>query len=66
MTEQPPPQPGQGYLLPEEDTAHLWRDVGEGMSHAPDDEVLKGGGLLDEGRLLVLSQEVALVDEGRR
>lgn len=66
MAKQSPPQPWQRNLLPEEDTAHFGRDIGEGISHTPDDKIFKRRGLLNEHWPFLLFQPVALVEEGER
>lgn len=66
MTEQAPPEPRECDLLPEEDTAYLGRDIGEGIPYTADDEIFKWGRLLDEDWPIRVFQPVALVEEGGR
>lgn len=63
VPEHPPPHPRQRDPLPEEDAPDPGRDVGKGIAHAADDDILEGGGLLDEGGLSLPREEVALVDK---
>lgn len=63
MPEHPPSHPRQRDPFAKEDTPNLGRDVGEGIPHAPDNNVFKSGGLLNEGGPVASREEVSLVDQ---
>jgi hypothetical protein len=51
------------HLFREEDTSDIGWDIGEGISHTPDDYVLKDGGTLHEWRLVLPRSKPPLLDE---
>lgn len=63
MAQHAPSHPWKRDLFAKEDASDPGRNVGKRVPHAPDDEILKGGGLLDKGGLVGPRDDVALVEE---
>lgn len=57
VAQHPESQEGYSNLLGEEHSPNVWRNIGEGISNTPDDEVLEWRCLLHErGPILVLGE----------
>lgn len=63
MAQHTEPQKGQRNAFREEDSAEERRHKGEGISHASDNEILKGSGTLDEWATTFKRSEVSLSDK---
>ena len=63
MAQHPESEERVSHCFREEDTSDIGWDVGECVSHTPNDYVLKDGGTLHEWRLVFLRSKPPLLDE---